>query len=132
MRKISQVLIANRGEIAVRIIRACHELGLKTILAVSEADRDSLPAKMADRAVCIGPPRSTDSYLRTDIIITAALGTGSQAIHPGYGFLCEQPALPEACAGNDIIFIGPTADNIRKMGDKELARTIAAAFKSTG
>ena len=125
MEKISQVLIANRGEIAVRIIKACRDLGIRTVVTVSQADKESLPARMADRAVCIGPPRAVDSYLKTRSIITAALGTGSEAIHPGYGFLCEQPELPEACAQYGLAFIGPTADNIRKMGDKDLARRVA-------
>ena len=120
-----RVLVANRGEIAVRIIKACQELGIETVVAVSEADRESLPARLANRAVCIGPPRSIDSYLKVGTIITAALGTGANAIHPGYGFLCEQPELAEACVQNGLIFIGPTVDNIRKMGDKDLARKIA-------
>jgi acetyl-CoA carboxylase, biotin carboxylase subunit len=123
--KIRRILIANRGEIAVRIIRACKSLGIEAVAAVSEADRESLPARMADRAVCIGPPRSTESYLNVGAIIMAALGTKSDAIHPGYGFLAEQVILPEACARYGLLFIGPTADNIRKMGDKLLARKIA-------
>lgn len=125
MNKISQVRIANRGEIAVRIIRACKELDLKTVVTVSREDRESLPAKMADQAVCIGPPQAAESYLKVESIIAAAMGTGSQAIHPGYGFLCEQPQFPEACSKFGLIFIGPTLDNIRKMGDKDLARRIA-------
>lgn len=129
MNKISQVLIANRGEIAVRIIRACKDLGIKTVVTFSQADRDSLPVKMAGRAVCIGPPRAADSYLKVESIIATALGTGSEAIHAGYGFLCEQPQLAEACAQFGLIFIGPTPDNIRKMGDKDLARRTA---KSAG
>lgn len=119
---ISRVFIANRGEIALRIIRACRELGVETIVAVSEADRDSKPAKAADRAVCIGPPQAINSYLKVDTIIAAALGSGADAIHPGYGFLAEQPELATACGKNNLIFIGPTADNIRKMGDKLVAR----------
>ena len=122
MNRISRVLIANRSEIAVRVIRACREAGVETVVAVSEADRDSLPAKLADRAVCIGPPPPTESYLRVGTIITAALGTGADAIHPGYGFLAEQPELPEACVEHGITFIGPTAENIRTMGDKLWAR----------
>lgn len=125
MKRISQVLVANRGEIAVRIIRACKDLGIKTVLAVSQADRESLAARMADRTVCIGSARPADSYLKTESVVAAALGTGSQAIHPGYGFLSEQSQLPEACARFGLVFIGPTADNIRKMGDKDLARRIA-------
>jgi acetyl-CoA carboxylase biotin carboxylase subunit len=122
MKGISRVLIANRSEIAVRILKACRELGLETVLTVSEADRDSLPARLADRAVCIGPPPATESYLKVGTIITAAQGTGADAIHPGYGFLAEQPELPEACAEHGIAFIGPTAENIRTMGDKLWAR----------
>ncbi len=122
MRGISRVLIANRSEIAVRVIKACREAGVETVVAVSEADRDSLPAQLADRAVCIGPAPPAESYLKVGTIITAALGTGADAIHPGYGFLAEQPELPEACVEHGITFIGPTAENIRTMGDKLWAR----------
>jgi acetyl-CoA carboxylase biotin carboxylase subunit len=125
MKRITRVFIANRSEIAVRVIRACQELGIESVVAVSEADKESLPAKMADRSVCIGPAKATESYLKVGTIISAALGTGADAIHPGYGFLAEQPELPEACAQYGLIFIGPTADNIRKMGDKLLARKMA-------
>jgi acetyl-CoA carboxylase biotin carboxylase subunit len=125
MKSITRVLIANRSEIAVRVIRACQALGIKTVLAVSEADKESLAAKMADRSVCIGPAKATESYLKVGTIISAALGTSADAIHPGYGFLAEQPDLPEACAQHGLIFIGPTADNIRNMGDKLLARKMA-------
>jgi len=124
-KNFSRVLIANRGEIALRIIRACRELGLETILAVSEADRKSLPAKMADRTVCIGPPKATQSYLQADTLICAALGTGAEAIHPGYGFLAEQPDFAEACERHGLTFIGPKAEHIRKMGDKIQARKMA-------
>jgi acetyl-CoA carboxylase biotin carboxylase subunit len=126
MKRIARVFIANRSEIAVRVIRACRDLGIESIVAVSEVDKESLPAKMADRAVCIGPARATESYLKVSTIISAALGTGADAVHPGYGFLAEQPELSEACAQYGLTFIGPTADNIRKMGDKVLARKIAA------
>lgn len=122
---INSVFIANRGEIALRIIRACKELGIASVLAVSEADRNSLPARVADRAVCIGPPQPIESYLRVKTIVMAALGTSSDAIHPGYGFLAEQPELGELCSQHDLIFIGPKPDNIRKMGDKLLARSMA-------
>jgi len=124
-KNFSRVLIANRGEIALRIIRACRELGLETILAVSEADRKSLPAKMADRTVCIGPPKATQSYLQVGTLICAALGTGAEAIHPGYGFLAEQPDFAEACERHGLTFIGPKAEHIRKMGDKIQARKMA-------
>ena len=124
---VSRVLVANRGEIAVRIIRACQNLGIETVAAVSEADRESLAAKIADRAICIGPPRSSDSYLKAEILVAAAQGTGCDALHPGYGFLSERAELAQACADNKITFIGPSADNITKMGDKLEARKIAAA-----
>ena len=125
VRSFSRVLIANRGEIALRIIRACRELGLETVLAVSEADRKSLPAKMADRTVCIGPAKPMQSYLQLDTLICVALGTGAGAIHPGYGFLAEQPEFPEVCEKYGLVFIGPKADHIRKMGDKIWARQMA-------
>ncbi|MGH7796619.1 MAG: acetyl-CoA carboxylase biotin carboxylase subunit [Candidatus Binatia bacterium] len=122
---VTRVLVANRGEIAVRIIRACQSLGIETVAAVSEADRDSMAAKMANRAVCIGPPRSADSYLKVENLIAAAHGTGCDALHPGYGFLSERAALAEACAENKITFVGPSAQNITMMGDKLQARRIA-------
>jgi acetyl-CoA carboxylase biotin carboxylase subunit len=122
---VTRVLVANRGEIAVRIIRACKTLGIETVAAVSEADRDSLAAKQAKRAICIGPARSADSYLKVGALIAAAQGTACDALHPGYGFLSERPELADACAKNQITFIGPSADNITKMGDKLQARRIA-------
>jgi acetyl-CoA carboxylase biotin carboxylase subunit len=125
MATISRVLVANRGEIAVRIIKACQKLGIETVLAMSDADRDTLAAKMADRAVCIGPAPPLESYLKVNTIITAALGTGADAIHPGYGFLAEQPELGEVCNQNGVIFIGPKPDTIRGMGDKLVARKTA-------
>jgi len=124
---IRRILIANRGEIAVRIIRTCKLLSIETVLAVSEADRDSLGAKLADRAVCIGPGRPTDSYLRVETIVQAALGTGCDAIHPGYGFLSERAALAKLCEDEGIIFIGPTAAQIDAVGDKLKARFHAEA-----
>jgi acetyl-CoA carboxylase biotin carboxylase subunit len=128
MNSISRVLIANRGEIALRIIRACRELNIQTIAAVSEADRESLPAKMADRSVCIGPAPPVKSYLQIGTLVAAALGTGADAVHPGYGFLAEQPELPETCAQHGIIFIGPKAEHIRRMGDKLWARRMAESL----
>jgi len=122
---VTRVLVANRGEIAVRVIRACQSLGIETVAAVSDADRESMAAKMANRAVCIGPARSTDSYLKVENIIAAAQGTGCDAIHPGYGFLSERAALAEACVDNKITFVGPSAENITMMGDKLEARKIA-------
>jgi len=122
---ISRVLIANRGEIAVRVIRACQELGIETVLAVSQADRDSLPARLADRVVCIGPAQSSQSYLNCQAILAAALGTRSDAIHPGYGFLAESPELVEACVAAGLTFVGPSPDHMRKMGNKIQARALA-------
>jgi acetyl-CoA carboxylase biotin carboxylase subunit len=118
MQNIFRIFIANRGEIAARIIRACKGLGIESVAAVSEADRKSLPATMADRSICIGPPRPLDSYLKIDTLITACLGTGADAIHPGYGFLAEQPELVEACQKHHIRFIGPSVENIKQMGNK--------------
>jgi acetyl-CoA carboxylase, biotin carboxylase subunit len=124
---IRRILIANRGEIAVRIIRTCRELGIETVLAASEVDRDSLPAKLANRTVCIGPSRPTDSYLKVETIVQAALGTKSDAIHPGYGFLSERAALARLCEAEGVLFIGPTATQIEAVGDKLRARAEAQA-----
>ena len=117
-----KVLIANRGEIALRVIRACRELGLQTVAVYSEADRESLHVRFADDDVCIGPPPSRDSYLRMHRLIAAAEITGADAIHPGYGFLAENAEFAETCAASNIAFIGPTAAQIRVMGDKAAAR----------
>lgn len=117
-----KVLIANRGEIALRIIRACHELGIKTVAVYSEADRESLHVRFADEDVCIGAPPAADSYLNIPRIIAAAEVTGAEAIHPGYGFLAENAEFSEICARSDIVFIGPTPAQIRAMGDKATAR----------
>ena len=117
-----KILIANRGEIAVRVISACKELGIRTVAVYSEADRDSLHVRFADEEVCIGPARSVDSYLNIPEIISAAEITGSDAIHPGYGFLAESSYLAEVCEACHIKFIGPTPRAIRLMGDKSLAR----------
>ncbi|MEP7245955.1 MAG: acetyl-CoA carboxylase biotin carboxylase subunit [Gammaproteobacteria bacterium] len=122
-----RILIANRGEIAARIIRTCRELRIETVLAVSTADRDSVPARLADRAVCIGPARPGDSYLKVDAIVHAALGTKSDAIHPGYGFLSERAALARLCEQEGVVFIGPTAAQIESVGDKLRARAEAEA-----
>jgi acetyl-CoA carboxylase biotin carboxylase subunit len=124
---IRRLLIANRGEIAVRIIRTCRRLGIETVLAASEADRDSMPARLADRTVCIGPARPGDSYLNIDAILQAALAVRADAIHPGYGFLSERPALAKRCEEHDLIFIGPTAGQIELVGDKLQARAQAQA-----
>ena len=125
---IQKVLIANRGEIALRVIRTCREMGIKTVAVYSTADRDTLPVRFADEAVCIGPPASSESYLRVDRIIAAAEVTGADAIHPGYGFLAENADFAAVCADHDLIFIGPTPETIRKMGDKSVAKeTMRAA-----
>jgi acetyl-CoA carboxylase biotin carboxylase subunit len=123
--KRKRVLIANRGEIAVRIIKACEESDLETILVVSEADQDSLPARLADKVVCIGPPQVTQSYLNIPMIMATAKATGADAIHPGYGFLAENPALPKACEENGIVFIGPRSETMRALGGKISARKLA-------
>ena len=113
-----KILVANRGEIALRVIRACRELGIQTVAVYSEADRESLHVRFADDDVCIGPPPARDSYLKIPRIIAAAEITGADAIHPGYGFLAENAEFAETCAASNITFIGPTADQIRVMGDK--------------
>ena len=123
----TKVLIANRGEIALRVIRACRELGIQTVAVYSEADRESLHVRFADDDVCIGPPPARDSYLKIPRIIAAAEITGADAIHPGYGFLAENAEFAETCAASNIAFIGPTADQIRVMGDKASARKAMAA-----
>ncbi len=119
-----KILIANRGEIALRIIRACKELGIRTTLAYSEADRDSLPVQIADEAICIGEANPQNSYLNISSIISAAEITDADAIHPGYGFLAENPHFAEVCESCGIKFIGPSAENIRTMGNKIEARKI--------
>jgi acetyl-CoA carboxylase biotin carboxylase subunit len=124
---IKRILVANRGEIAVRIIKTCKSLGIETVLAVSEADRESLGARMADRTLCIGPPRPADSYLRVETIVHAAIASQCDAIHPGYGFLSERAALARLCEEEGIIFIGPTAEQIEAVGDKLRARHEAEA-----
>ena len=124
---IRRILIANRGEIASRIIRTCRALDIEAVLAVSAADRDGEPARQADRVVCIGPARSADSYLNVPAIVHAAVATGADAIHPGYGFLSERAALPRLCATAGIVFIGPTVDQLVAIGDKLRARAEAEA-----
>ena len=122
---LKRVLIANRGEIAVRIIHACEALGIETVLAYSEADRDTLGTRLATRAVCIGPAQSSQSYLHIPSLVAAALGTGCDALHPGYGFLAESEDLAQACADEHIVFIGPPPDQILQMGNKLQARALA-------
>lgn len=122
---MKRVLIANRGEIAVRVIKACKSLGMESVAVFSEADRGALHTELADRAICIGPARSSDSYLHSNALLTAALGTGCDAVHPGYGFLAERADFAEACASANLTFVGPSPAAIRAMGDKAEARRTA-------
>lgn len=124
MELFKKILIANRGEIAVRIIRACRELGIKTVAVYSEADRDALHVKLADEAICIGPANPGQSYLNITAILSAADVTDAEAIHPGYGFLSENAQFAEACVNSGIVFIGPAPENIKIGGDKAKARQI--------
>jgi acetyl-CoA carboxylase, biotin carboxylase subunit len=117
-----RVLVANRGEIAVRVIRALHELGIEAVAVYSTADEDALHVRLADRAVRIGPPPANESYLKIPTIVAAATTTGCDAVHPGYGFLSENDAFVHACEDNDLVFIGPPADVMAKMGDKAQAK----------
>jgi acetyl-CoA carboxylase biotin carboxylase subunit len=125
MPMLRRVLVANRGEIAVRVIAACRSLGIETVLAASAADRDTLGARLADRVICIGPPPAARSYLDVGLILHAAKATGCDALHPGYGFLSEKFELAKACEENGVAFIGPRAETIRKIGDKLMARRMA-------
>ena len=129
MAKIKRIFIANRGEIAVRIIRTCRERGIETVLGISEADRASLGATLATRAVCLGPSKAAESYLNIAAIVTAAKATGCDALHPGYGFLSENPDLAEVCAREGLIFIGPSLENLAAVGDKLTARAHAEAAR---
>ena len=122
---ITRLFIANRGEIAVRIIRTCRTLGIETVLGVSEADRGSLGASLADRVLCLGPAQPALSYLKVDTVVQAALASGCDAIHPGYGFLSERADLARLCEREGVIFVGPTADQIEAVGDKLRARSAA-------
>ena len=117
-----KVLIANRGEIALRVISACREMGIRTVAVYSEADRHSLHVKFADEAICIGPPRSADSYLNVPAVISAAEITDVDAIHPGYGLLSENANFAEVCRASNIKFIGPPPEVTRMMGEKSTAR----------
>ena len=120
-----RLFVANRGEIALRVIRAADALGLETVLGVSAADKDSLPAREATRAVVLGPAAARDSYLKENLVVHAALATGCTALHPGYGFLSERPELSELCARENILFVGPTGESIRAVGDKLSAKRLA-------
>jgi len=122
MAMFSKILIANRGEVALRVIRSCKEMGIKSVAVYSQADRDCLHARMADEAICIGPAPSNQSYLNMANIISAAVLTGAEAVHPGYGFLAENAGFARACADSGLTFIGPSPDAIERMGDKNVAR----------
>ncbi|MBZ0147259.1 MAG: acetyl/propionyl-CoA carboxylase subunit alpha, partial [Pseudorhodoplanes sp.] len=124
-----QILIANRGEIACRIIKTARRMGIKTVAVFSEADRDALHVEMADDAVFIGPPTAAESYLIIDKIINACKQTGAEAVHPGYGFLSEREAFPKALSAAGIVFIGPNPKAIAAMGDKIESKKAAAAAK---
>lgn len=123
---LRRVFVANRGEIAVRIVRGCREAGIESVVGASEVDRDGTAARMADRVVCIGPSPATESYLRDDLVVQAALGTGCDAIHPGYGFLSESSRLSRRARENGLVFVGPPAEAIELAGDKLRAREAAA------
>jgi acetyl-CoA carboxylase biotin carboxylase subunit len=118
----SRVLIANRGEVAVRVIRTLHELGIEAVAVYSTADRDSMHVRLADRAVCIGPSPPSESYLKIPSVVAAATTTRCEAVHPGWGFLAESPAFAEACADNELVFVGPRPETMARMGDKVQAK----------
>ena len=123
-----KILIANRGEIALRVIRACREMGIQSVAVHSTADADAMHVRMADESVCIGPPSGTDSYLSIPAIISACEITGAQAIHPGYGFLSENANFVQVIEDHGLTFIGPSAEHIRTMGDKITAKDTAKAL----
>ena len=124
---LKRVLIANRGEIALRVRRACREAGIETVSVYSQADAEALHVQLATRSVCIGPAKAADSYLNPQALLSAALATGCDGLHPGYGFLSENPEFADACAENGITFIGPSGDAIRKAGSKSAARDLMRA-----
>ena len=124
---LKRVLIANRGEIALRVRRACREAGIETVSVYSQADAEALHVQLATQSVCIGPPRAADSYLNPQALLSAAIATGCDGLHPGYGFLSENPEFADACAENGITFIGPSGDAIRKAGSKSAARDLMRA-----
>ena len=126
---IKKLLIANRGEIALRVLRAARELGVRTVAVYSEADATSLPVLLADEAICIGPANSAGSYLNVRNLLSAAIVTGSDAVHPGYGFLSENPEFAEKCEEHNLIFVGPRPETIRRIGDKASARALAKEAK---
>jgi acetyl-CoA carboxylase, biotin carboxylase subunit len=124
---IRRVFIANRGEVAVRIVRACQKLGLESVVGFAEPDRSSLAVRLADRAICIGPARASESYLDHERVVSAALATGCDAVHPGYGFVAESAEFAELCRAQGLVFVGPSSDVLRSMGDKSAARAAALA-----
>ena len=128
MADIKKLLIANRGEIALRIHRACHEMGIKTVAVHSTADTDAMHVRLADEAICIGPPPAAESYLNIPNIISAAEISSADAIHPGYGFLSENAKFAEIVEAHDLIFVGPKPEHIRTMGDKIEAKRTAGAL----
>ena len=125
MPPFKRLFVANRGEIAVRIVRACERLGIESVVAVSDADRDTLAARLATASVCIGPAQAAKSYLKAEAIVAAAMGTGCEAIHPGYGFLSERAAFARLCAEAGLVFVGPSPEAIEAMGDKITALKLA-------
>ena len=124
---LKRVLIANRGEIALRVRRACREAALRRSRCILRQTREALHVQLATRSVCIGPPRAADSYLNSQALLSAAIATGCDGLHPGYGFLSENPEFADACAENGITFIGPSGDAIRKAGSKSAARDLMRA-----
>ena len=124
---LKRVLIANRGEIALRVLRACREMDIETVAVYSEADAEALHVQLATQSVCIGPARAADSYLNQDALLTVAKATGCDGLHPGYGFLSENADFADACAREGITFIGPSGDTIRKAGSKSAARELMKA-----
>ena len=126
----SKILVANRGEVALRIMRAAKELGVKTVAVYSTEDADTYPVQYADEAVCIGPAQANKSYLVMPSIIAAAKNAGAEAIHPGYGFLAENADFARACVDNDLVFIGPAADCIERMGDKSMGAMLLSPMRS--
>ena len=129
MPMFTRVLVANRGEIAVRVIRSLHELGIEAVAVYSVPDGDAMHVRMADAAVCIGPAAAAESYLRIPNLIAAGVTTGCDAVHPGYGFVSENPAFVHACADNDLVFVGPGAETMALLGDKVQAK---AALREAG